>query len=320
MDACKYIVCSGGGSRGVMYLGAVAALEDHFSAQYGSTWPKFLRGIHGFAGTSIGALTALALLLGLSVKDLHDVIPHNLSLRHIAPCPDIGMFAKRYGLDNGAKLKGLVRALLRAGGISDHVTFKDMFRLLKQEFVCCATDINNQRAQYFSVHETPDTMVVDAVYMSACVPFIFVPEQHDGNMCIDGGLLDNTPRCYPPEESLMIWFNVNGRRAQIDSWTDFMQSLFVSSTSDPMPDARCAIALELPHTLLNCSALDFAHSPVETDSRIACGYASALGVLFKHFFKTVILSLCYVVRCVQILRIEEGDGSSAAVHTACADD
>ena len=62
----------------------------------------WLQTISGFAGSSIGALTALTMLLNLDTDKLDELMkPMLTNLQSVAPRPDItGLFAN-YGIDDG---------------------------------------------------------------------------------------------------------------------------------------------------------------------------------------------------------------------------
>jgi NTE family protein len=54
--------------------------------------------------------------------------------------------------------------------------------------VVAATDIRKGRIEYFSQGE-----LISAVLGSCCVPAVFNPYQFNGNLYVDGGVLDNLP-------------------------------------------------------------------------------------------------------------------------------
>ena len=272
-----------------MYLGAVSALEQHLNLEIdGIDFAGFVANLRGAAGTSIGALAALSLLLGLSTQDLYPLmVPIYESFRNIAPRPDITSLISNYGLDNGNELRLLIQGVLRLGCISGEITFKDMYRLLKREFVCCASNVHSHEVKYFNAQNTPDVRVVDAVYMSMTVPFVFVPHRHDGDLYIDGALTHNIPQCFDPAQTLFFTFKTSERRIEIDNVSDFLQSL-CGFSQDTIPlHTKHIVTMELPITLLNEPTINFSRKSTGADRRIACGYASALNLIRPNFFKTV---------------------------------
>ena len=141
MDRYEYVLCAGGGAHGVMYVGMYRALQDHLKASSGSDLAAHLHRMRGFGGTSIGALTSLAMMLNLSAECVHEICaPYLSNMRNIVPRPDLTMLFNDFGLDDGSALRDLVCKILRAGGICEDATFTDVHRLLQREYVCVATD------------------------------------------------------------------------------------------------------------------------------------------------------------------------------------
>lgn len=71
--------------------------------------------------------------------------------------------------------------------ISKHLraqTFADF----KKNLVITATDINHGKAVYFDSGELPDRILA-----SSSIPVLFEPVEIDGNIYVDGGVLDNFP-------------------------------------------------------------------------------------------------------------------------------
>jgi len=286
-----------------MYLGAISALEQHLKVETdGVDFSEFVSRLRGTAGTSIGALAALSLLLGLSTQDLYPLmIPIYESFRNIAPRPDITSLISNYGLDNGNELRSLVRGVLQLGCISGDITFKDMYRLLKREFVCCASNLHTHEVKYFNAQNTPEVKVVDAVYMSMTIPFVFVPHRYNGELYVDGALTHNIPQCFDPLETLFFTFETSERRIQIENLSDFLQSL-CGFSQDALPVDSChTIRMELPIMLLNEPTINFSTRATGSgfDRRIACGYASALNLIRPNFFKTVEVVIEAVFHCLR---------------------
>ena len=79
MDACKYIALGGGSTKGIMYLGAIRAWHRYMERCIGKTFLQFCGQLEGFAGTSVGSVFALALMLDLSADQIDAVFRPHLS-------------------------------------------------------------------------------------------------------------------------------------------------------------------------------------------------------------------------------------------------
>ena len=62
IESTRFVSFASAGTRGVIYMGAIDALEDGLSRERFEAWRSSLLGV---AGTSAGALAALVLVLGL---------------------------------------------------------------------------------------------------------------------------------------------------------------------------------------------------------------------------------------------------------------
>jgi predicted acylesterase/phospholipase RssA len=61
----EYMSLSGGGARGLMYVGVLCALDSH------DRFKSLIDTVKGVAGTSIGAFFALALCIEMTPKDIY---------------------------------------------------------------------------------------------------------------------------------------------------------------------------------------------------------------------------------------------------------
>ena len=195
----RYLVFGGGGTHGVTYLGALSALERARGMDC-SLWD-----LAGVAGTSAGSVAALMVLLGLSHDTRHRLTRALSDMTSVVPCPDLHLFYRSFGWDGGARFRALLQEALQEGGLSPEATLADVRRLVRREFACVCTDLVACAPVVLSATTYPKMRVVDAVYASCCVPFLFVPLQVDGRVFVDGCLTRNVPTdLFPPEETLVV--------------------------------------------------------------------------------------------------------------------
>ena len=210
----KNLVFSGGGQRGFAYVGALKELEAK-----GIVFSK----LHGFGGTSIGALFGLLLCAGYTpaemehemyVLDIHKIIDFNITT-----------LFQDYGLDNGRRLQKLLIKYLKHKHFHGGVTFQEMYELTGVRLVLIGCNINTYE-EYMMSHETTPTMrVVDACHMSMSLPLLFSPMKHNNALYVDGGIINNFPMQYFPATST-LGFRLNwGVAFQIGSMDQFFARL-----------------------------------------------------------------------------------------------
>ena len=178
--SCEYrlgLVLSGGGARGFSHLGSVKALME-LGYQFDI-----------IAGTSMGAIVGCILADGYHPEEIIQMLT----------LPLLKSFYKTHVTKNGVMtMKGgqeFLKKILRTKNIEN----------LKIPFVAAATDVIKGENHYFDKGN-----IINAVTASASIPVVFEPTIIDGNMYVDGGVLNNLPvRCIREKCDKIVGFHVN---------------------------------------------------------------------------------------------------------------
>lgn len=155
------LALGGGGSLGISHIGVLKVLEKNGIK------------ISKIAGTSMGAIVGALYSYGYSAKEIYNIAKTFNSIKII----DINLAGK--GIFSG---KGAERILLKY--LSSEVTFND----LKIDF--CSNAVNLKTGQEEVLNSGS---VLKATKASFSVPLVFKPTEIDGNLYVDGGLLNNVP-------------------------------------------------------------------------------------------------------------------------------
>jgi NTE family protein/lysophospholipid hydrolase len=193
------LVLGGGGARGPAQLGVLSLFEEH-------GWP-----IDAIGGTSIGSIMAVGPGLGLSAAEA----------RHRS----VDAFKKifDYTLPTTSILRGQ-RISSRLEDIIGNVDISDMWI----PYFCVSTNLTRARAEY---HDHGP--LVPAIRASIAIPGVLPPVPYQGDLLVDGGLLDNVPveemrRRYPTGTVIAIDVApVDGPVADVDYglWVSGFRSL-----------------------------------------------------------------------------------------------
>ncbi|MEL7001655.1 MAG: patatin-like phospholipase family protein [Bacteroidota bacterium] len=154
------LALSGGGVRGVAHLGLIKALEENNIA------------IKAISGTSAGSIVAAFYASGYSVDDILDVILNIKAIKLLRPA------LSKTGL---LKMNNLYKAL-------EELLPKNDFSGLSIPVTISATNIRTGLTEYFDEGD-----LIGAVCSSSCIPVLFDPFEHNGQLYIDGGILNNLP-------------------------------------------------------------------------------------------------------------------------------
>lgn len=178
------LVLSGGGVRGISYVGCFLELEKR----------GLLKKINEILGVSCGGLFGFAYSVGYTPNELKEFVElFDFSLmQHIDP--EIAFeFLQTYGIDNGKNFEKLLESIVKQKGFSPNLTFKEHFEKTKIYFRCFATNLLNCELKEFSYKLTPDIRVIDAILASSCIPGYFIPKVINTIDYVDGGIVNNFP-------------------------------------------------------------------------------------------------------------------------------
>ena len=179
----KTLVLSSGGVRGVAFAGCLDELV-HLGV-------LDIACITEFAGTSVGALFAALLAVGMSTPEVL-AVAGTLDIAKLVRV-DLMTFIYEWGLDDQTSLRAFVTTHVNRVMGSTHVTLGDVWRSRGVNLRICATNLTLNRPDYFCGVKTPDIGVVDAVMMSMALPPMFAPVKFNEMLYVDGAFLDSFP-------------------------------------------------------------------------------------------------------------------------------
>lgn len=247
LEGVRYVSFAGAGTRGMAYGGFLDAVEDHASACGARSFEEWRLELKGVAGTSAGAVAALLLALGVDRGARRALLAEFGDVSRIVKRPDMSLLYRRQGFDDGCGFRELVNRTLTLGGLSATSTLGDLRRLLRVDFVCACTDLATGRALLLRPDTHPTLAVADAIYASACVPFLFVPPVLDGTaVVVDGCMSLNHPAPFAPAETLLVSVDSSNCSPCEGDWPAFLQCLVGCAVNNQPPAAgRHAVHLHL---------------------------------------------------------------------------
>lgn len=169
---------------------------------------------HEISGSSAGAIVALFLGIGMSVDQIFDAIM-GVDTSALSTTVSLKNILTMYGGISPEYCKDILRNI--CGG---DPTFSE----LKKKVHISAYNLELSRTDYFSTDSHPTMKVIDAVYMSASIPFIFASQ----NMYVDGAFSETIPLApflqYKNEDVYIIEVLVTSE-FKIRNFTDFSVSI-----------------------------------------------------------------------------------------------
>jgi len=154
------ISLSGGGSRGIVHLGILKALEE---AQIK---------ISMVTGTSAGSIVGVFYCSGYSPDNIMEIIRDTKLIKYVRPAISFS------GLLKLEKIIPIFQKYIKI----------DSFEALNIPLIVAATDVRRGKNAYLNSGE-----LIKSVLASCAVPVIFEPIKLNGAVYIDGGILNNLP-------------------------------------------------------------------------------------------------------------------------------
>jgi len=185
----KNLLISGGGLNGLIFLGIIKKLLDE----------KYLdlNNIRTIYGASIGSLIAVILCLKIDYNDIikyftdrpwHKVID-KLELNSSAL---INFFSNK-GIIDDKLIKIILSNLFKAVELDENITFLDLYEYSNKHLIISSVNVNNFTLDEFSYKKTPHMKIIDGIYCSSSIPFIFKPKYINDTYYVDSGLIKNYP-------------------------------------------------------------------------------------------------------------------------------
>lgn len=176
----KVLILSGGGVKGIAYVGAFRALEEM----------GYMSKFKTYAGTSVGALMLALLNVGYTSDELYRFIK-SFNMQNMK---DISfMNLQLFGLDKGDKLTYVLNKLITAKKFNPNITLKELHNKTDKTLILTTTCLNTLKVEYLSWETYPELPLLKAIRMSISVPWFYTPVSHNGLLYIDGGCIDNYP-------------------------------------------------------------------------------------------------------------------------------
>jgi NTE family protein len=197
----KNLVFEAAGIRGIAYCGAIREMESQ----------QLLNNIEKVAGTSSGAIMALAVSLGYSGAEIENLIGNTNFKKfndgHFLFVGGISRVKKYFGWYRGKKLEKWLGKMIEQKTGNAEITFDQLHGKGFKDLYVTGTCLNKQRSVIFSYESSPNMKVRDAVRISTAIPLYFEavfmdssgnvithPKEKQGlDVMVDGGFLENFP-------------------------------------------------------------------------------------------------------------------------------
>jgi hypothetical protein len=195
------ICLSGGGIKGLSYIGALDYLENHNFIKLSS--------IKNWVGTSVGSIFSFIFSLGYNVQEIGDFIL-DFNFSKLEPELNLDNLLLSFGVNNGDKLMFIITSFLKSKFNISDITFEEHFNKTHTKLIIIGTNYSRGCESVFNYLNTPKMSVLTAIRISISIPVIFTPVFYDNEYYVDGGLVNNFPINHCNPETTLGLFIKNG--------------------------------------------------------------------------------------------------------------
>jgi NTE family protein len=253
----KNIIFSGGGIKGLAYIGVLKCLEEQKIK------------IKAASGTSAGSIFALFAVLGLNYKQIKNIF-YTINLNDLQNLSINNLF-NNFGLDNGDGPMNFFKAVVRVTTGKDSTTFAELYEKTKKELIIVGSCIEPDCAgpEYFSHKSYPNMKIIDALRISISIPLYYTYCTYNNKKYVDGALFADCPFEYFNDPENTIGFKLiqdpNNDLSSLDKY--ILQLLQTSIFTLQKKDHDNIIKIKI-----NIDTFDINLSKEEKDKIIDLGY------------------------------------------------
>ena len=274
----KNISFSGGGFRGLAFLGCVKALQEK----------EVLNHVKSFAGSSVGALIATLVVCGADYSYLKEVSVGacqffgTFKLDLISLLTRGNSFRSSFGMYKTEDLRNYMSTCIKnLLGVDYDITFADLYAKNPVELIITASCLETKTPFYFSYSTTKDTPVSEALSISCSIPLLFGKNVYENKTLVDGCLLEKLPmQCWPQDEieyTMAFLLDAKDRVVRTNTLSDYIHAL--ESTVTMSQDDGYLSKYKNSITMINSGSM-VSHGKVPSSEEIS-------KVIYAAYFQTL---------------------------------
>lgn len=274
----EYIALSGGGIKGISYIGAFKALEKL----------KITQNIKGIIGSSVGSLLALFFVLGYTSDQMLEIIT-NIDLSKYTD-DGLNSLLTNFGLDNGIKLINIIYAIAKQKYDLKNISFKLLYEKYPIELVITGSNITKSNTTYFSYKTTPDVLVLDAIRISISIPYKFTPIKYNNCFYVDGQVFSPYPIKYFKDKKVIGFIlNTLSNLEPIENIVQYTLAMLISIEHKEILHIFKKFKNQTIQIKTDHNPLDLSVSIETKHEMFQLGYDTTLDFLTDHYYNNKLL-------------------------------
>ncbi|KAG2424897.1 hypothetical protein HXX76_014055 [Chlamydomonas incerta] len=169
-----------------VYIGAYRYL-------YERGYHKSIRNIHG---TSSGSMLGFMVALGLTPDQMRSVVVEEtarLTVPRLNASRVMQIWRLKGFLSEDFRRRIMRGALRIAFPDMEDIDFQTLAKVTGRNLVVCGLNVSKGEVVHFSMDSHPSMSVLLAIDISSCIPVVFPPVYYNGDMYLDGGIINILP-------------------------------------------------------------------------------------------------------------------------------
>lgn len=210
----NFMIISGGGVKGFYLPSIFYALKE----------AERLNNLFGFGGTSIGGLMAGFLIMGYTPEECIEMV-YSLNLSIISEHIHFTTFTQHGYFSDREWFANFISCCIYEKYGKNDITLLELYEKTKMLFCVNAVSKKEKRMVYINAFTHPHWTFIEAICATCAFPILFDEYEKDGDLFIDGGLLNNyLVELFPPERTLGIY--IGKREPEIPGFITSKKKLF----------------------------------------------------------------------------------------------
>jgi predicted acylesterase/phospholipase RssA len=173
---------SGGGLKGIGFLGALQCLSDS----------QLLQEVSTYIGTSIGSIIGYLLCIGYTPIEIMVALHTEKTMEKLIQAMDATYLTTHGGILNFCIFQDILERLT-IKKIGQLINMNQLYQDFGKRLVCCTYNMSLKKVEYIDYQQHPTMPCITALRMSSNLPFLFFPYEYNGFTYVDGGIYDNFP-------------------------------------------------------------------------------------------------------------------------------
>lgn len=187
----EILVISGGGEKGIAYIGALEYLEDNTTFN--------IKNLKILSGSSIGGIICFGITIGMTLNEIKKKFLSNEFINIFKSIKEnnnkiIPLITNHYSITDGKNVDNLLKNIFMEYKYNhETLTFKELYEKTGKNLILTGSNLNTRKCEYFCYKKTPTMNVFMALKITSRIPFIFPFIKLNNNIYTDGNIFDSFP-------------------------------------------------------------------------------------------------------------------------------